>query len=139
MVEAYRLRHVLTCEPSLRPANWDLHTLGRWDVGANVFKVVGDQTGDSIRPYTAVTGSNETVFLNSSYAGPFNVDVQPLQNKSYPAPNVNLKSSGKDKRTVLPAIKQTWQGDGSTIYSDTVEIPDGQHPPKGYVVNSIDK
>lgn len=30
-------------------ANWGLHTLGRWDVGANVWKFVGDKTGDVIR------------------------------------------------------------------------------------------
>ena len=36
-------------EISTVEANWDLHTLGRFDVGANVFDFVGKKTGDHIR------------------------------------------------------------------------------------------
>ncbi len=38
-------------EISTVQANWGLHTLGRWDVGANVFRVVADATGDEVRPW----------------------------------------------------------------------------------------
>ncbi|KAI2487765.1 Phosphoesterase domain containing protein [Pyrenophora tritici-repentis] len=32
-------------------ANWNLHTLGRWDVGANVFGVMAEKTGDTVRKW----------------------------------------------------------------------------------------
>lgn len=120
-------------------ANWDLHTLGRWDVGANVFNLVAEKTFDIYRPWDAVTGSTPSVFLNSSFAGPFNEDVGVAP---YPIPNVNIVSPFTF-RTVLPAIRQTWgsfeqQLSAQQYYNDGVEIPDGQHPPKGYAVNTVD-
>ena len=120
-------------------ANWDLHTLGRWDVGANVFQFVGKKTGDHIRDQDAVTGANPTVFLNSSYAGVFNTG---FQNASYPAPNLNIKSP-HSLRTVLPAIVEAWGGNSRvyagkpSIYTADSAIPDGQHPPAGYAVNDV--
>lgn len=106
-------------EISTVEANWGLHTLGRWDVGANVFGVVAKETGDVYRPYTAVIGSNETVFLNSSQAGPFSTGKTP---GPYYAPNLKIKSP-KTGRTVLPAIAKTWAGSNSTVYTAGVEIP----------------
>lgn len=115
-------------------ANWNLHTLGRWDVGANVFDVVAKQTGDIYRPNVAATGENATIFYNSSYAGPFNED---FQRAPYPAPNLNIKSPGTH-RTVLPAIKKMWRGsEQRTYYTDDVEVPDGQNPPRGYAYNDV--
>ena len=114
-------------------ANWHLNTLGRWDVGANVFQTVAEKTGDVVRENTAVTGSNPTIFQNSSYAGPFNTDVGKAP---YPAPNVNIVSP-KTGRTVLPAIRRVW-GNKPSIYNNGVVIPDGQHPPAGYAVNTVD-
>ncbi|KAK0281753.1 hypothetical protein LTR35_007434 [Friedmanniomyces endolithicus] len=114
-------------------ANWNLNTLGRWDVGANVFQTVAEKTGDVVRENTAVTGSNPTVFQNSSYAGPFNTDVGKAP---YPAPNVNIVSP-KTGRTVLPAIRRVW-GNKPSIYNNGVVIPDGQHPPAGHAVNTVD-
>ncbi|KAH9825618.1 Phosphoesterase family [Teratosphaeria destructans] len=113
-------------------ANWDLHTLGRWDVGANVFKAVAETTGDQIRPFPAATGANATYFYNSSFAGPFNED---FEKAGYPAPNIHLV--GRSGRTVLPSIHQTWANATSTYYSDTVVVPDGQHPPPGYAYNDV--
>lgn len=113
-------------------ANWNLDTLGRWDVGANVFQVVGQQTGDAIRPNLAVTGPNETVFQNTSFAGPFNTE---FQTAGYPAPNVNLVSPN-GRRHVAPFIQEVWgHSDLSTYYTDSVVIPDGAHPPPGYAIN----
>lgn len=115
-------------ELSTVEANWDLHTLGRWDIGANVFKVVADETGDVYRPYDAVTSvSNETVFLNASTAGPLSSSkVGP-----YIAPNLCAESP-RTGRSILPAIAQTWKGSSETIYTDGVQIPDAQHPAKLY-------
>lgn len=107
-------------------ANWNLNTLGRWDVGANVFSMVANHTCDQIRTWDAVTGSNPTVYLNESYAGPFN---SKSANVPFPAPNLTMTMNG---RTVLPAVKSQWANATSVIYNDGVEIPDGMFPPKGY-------
>lgn len=107
-------------------ANWDLHTLGRWDVGANVFGVVADVTGDTNREWSGdvpFTG----MYYNESYDGVFN-DAASFA--VYPAPNLTVSRSG---RTVLPAIEKVWAGSESPVYySDVIEVPDGMHPPAGY-------
>jgi acid phosphatase len=111
-------------------ANWDLHTLGRWDVGANVFKVVADKTGDVVRPWDGKIAL-ENMYFNSSYAGVFNTDGG---NGRYPAPN--LSHNGPSGRTVLPSIKKTWKGSTAPSYYNTkVSIPDGLNPPAGYEPN----
>ncbi|KAI1124755.1 acid phosphatase phoa [Nemania abortiva] len=108
-------------------ANWGLHTLGRWDVGANVFKMVADKTGDVVRPWDGKVELAD-MYFNWSYAGVFNEDGG---NQRYPGPN--LACSSKSKRTVLPSIKEKWKGNPAPVYYDTkVAIPDGQHPPAGY-------
>ena len=107
-------------------ANWDLNTLGRWDVGANVFSVVANETGDKLRTWDAVTGTNPTVFLNESYAGPLN---SVNTHVPFPAPNLTTTMNG---RTVLPAVQMQWGSAGSSIYNDGIEIPDGMFPPQGY-------
>lgn len=119
-------------ELSTVEANWDLHTLGRWDVGANVFDLVAQQTGDEIRPNDAATGANPTIFYNSSFAGPFNTG---FQSAPYPAPNLNI-TSPVTGRTVSPAIAAVWANSTSSYYTDSVVVPDGQHPPAGYAVNN---
>lgn len=115
-------------------ANWGLHTLGKWDVGANVFKLVAEQTGDIYRPQESITGTAPTQFLNSSFAGPFNADFAAAP---YPIPNV-LAVSPNTLRTVLPSIVAQYallQNSVHAYYNNGVAIPDGQHPPKGYAVN----
>ena len=102
-------------------ANWDLHTLGRWDVGANVFSLVASQTSDNIREWKKP--DFDTVFLNSSYPGLFNSKDT---NVPLPVPNSKLVKHG---RSVLPAIGAIWSDWKSSYYADQVEIPDGQHPP----------
>jgi acid phosphatase len=103
-------------------ANWGLHTLGRWDVGANVFSFVAAKTGDGVRQWSGqVPLSN--MFFNASYAGK-------LSNKnksvSWPVPNSNAVYAG---RTVLPVIASTWGAQvGKSAYTTALEIPDGMHP-----------
>ncbi|KAG6915977.1 hypothetical protein DXG01_009029 [Tephrocybe rancida] len=77
-------------------ANWNLHTLGRWDVGANVLNFVGTVTGDATH-----VANVSTVLLNKSYPGIFNTGTWAKQ----PIPNTNLVVNG---RTVLPAIQTQW-------------------------------
>lgn len=109
-------------------ANWDLHTLGRFDVGANVFKMVADKTGDQVRSWSGDVPLNN-MYFNVSYAGPLN---KKGGNKRYPGPNLT-GTRALHKRTVLPSIKQAWQGSAAPVYYEPkLEIPDGQHPPAGY-------
>ncbi|CAE7010124.1 hypothetical protein P3342_003150 [Pyrenophora teres f. teres] len=49
-------------------ANWNLHTLGSWDVGANVFGVVAEKTGNAIRKWSGKV-KFEDMYFNTSYAG----------------------------------------------------------------------
>ncbi|EFX06642.1 acid phosphatase phoa [Grosmannia clavigera kw1407] len=112
-------------EISTAEANWDLPTLGRWDVGANVFQLVADRTGDTIREW------NETDFaahyFNSSYDGVFN---SAPKYGVYPKPALCLVHN---ERPVSPIVKATWRGSThSSYYKDTIENNDGLNPPAGY-------
>ncbi|KAH9906420.1 phosphoesterase-domain-containing protein [Xylariomycetidae sp. FL2044] len=106
-------------------ANWDLHTLGRFDVGANVFQMVADKTGDEVRSWDGEVALSD-MYFNSSYAGALNDEDG--GNKRYPGPNLKPY-----KRAVLPSIKKAWEGSPAPVYYSTgLATPDGQHPPKGY-------
>ncbi|KAH6606455.1 acid phosphatase [Trichoderma cornu-damae] len=109
-------------------ANWGLHTLGRFDVGANVYDWVAQKTGDRLREWSSAE-KLAGYFWNASYAGIFNEDGG---NHQYPAPNLKLDHSFSG-RTILPAIEKTWRhSKAATYYADTIELPDGLHPPQGY-------
>ncbi|CAJ2510287.1 Uu.00g061870.m01.CDS01 [Anthostomella pinea] len=108
-------------------ANWDLHTLGRFDVGANVFRMVADKTGDELRAWAGEFELAD-MYFNSSYAGALNDEGG---NKRFPRPN--LDGLAGSKRTVLPSIRDAWEGNPAPVYYTTgLETPDGQHPPAGY-------
>ncbi|KAK1988481.1 phosphoesterase [Colletotrichum cereale] len=114
-------------------ANWNLHTLGRWDVGANVWNFIGCKTGDAIRYWNAKIAGDIFVnyYWNQSYGGVFSN----VTNTShvYVAPNLNILGGGY--RTVLPAIARLWNGSRlPSYYSNIIEVPDALHPPTGYGV-----
>jgi len=116
-------------EISTVEANWGLSTLGRWDVGANVFDFVAKKTGDENCAWSAVTDATPTRFLNQSFAGPFSSVNSSVP---YPVPNVGLV---RNSRNVLSKISQTWAGAAlqkRSYYKNTVEIPDGRNPPAGW-------
>ncbi len=109
-------------------ANWGLPTLGRWDVGANVYQVVADKTGDRLRTYTPANLAKH--FYNQSYDGVFNSNPKyPV----YPSPNLRLEHNG---RSVAKGIQRTWKAackpSNPTYYENTIEVNDGLNPPKGY-------
>lgn len=115
-------------------ANWGLHTLGRWDVGANVWRWVGKKTGDRIREWSRrVAGDSfENYYWNQSYGGVFS--SANTTSHSYVAPNLRIRSPGTH-RTVLPAIARLWAGSSlPDYYRDVIEVPDALHPPKGFEV-----
>lgn len=88
-------------ELSTVEANWGLHTLGRWDVGANVWQFVAKQTGDEIRKWNSrIAGDGfENYLYNQSYGGVFSNANDTTH--TYVAPNIHLERNG---RTILPAI-----------------------------------
>lgn len=108
-------------------ANWGLHTLGRYDVGANVFQWVARKTGDTVRQWSSSAGVDQpfsSMYFNYSYPGIFN-------SKTYAAQPVPNSLSFQNLRTVLPSIIAQWIGqEASTVYSGALEIPDGYHQPK---------
>ncbi|KOS18495.1 putative acid phosphatase [Escovopsis weberi] len=108
-------------------ANWNLPTLGRNDVGANVWRFVADQTGDKIRAWDTTMGPFP--LLNDSYAGPLNDKT--INQQRYPAPNLNIKTT--TGRGVSPSIKKIWQNsDAPTYYDEAVNVFTGSFPPKGF-------
>jgi acid phosphatase len=116
-------------EISTVEANWDLPTLGRWDVGANVYEMVANKTGDRLRDWSKCGKDFDTYYYNQSYGGTFNTAGG---NKQFPAPNLKLDKSFSG-REILSSIKETWKGSNNpTYYKDVIEVPDGLNPPKGY-------
>ena len=114
-------------------ANWDLPTLGRWDVGANVYKWVADRTGDKVRQWCS-----QTAFKNHTYArpygGPYNEDDG--AHFAIPKPNLALDPSRSGRR-ILESIRDAWENSTApTYYKDTIQAADGYNPPNGYVCPS---
>ncbi|KAG6863432.1 hypothetical protein C0993_011464 [Termitomyces sp. T159_Od127] len=98
-------------------ANWNLHTLGRYDVGANVLSFVGGVTGDTIQTTTS------SITLNSGYPGIFSSSKYAKQ----PVPNSNLLING---RTVLPSIVSEWSSQVEcSVYSGQLVPPSASNPP----------
>ncbi|KAN0110208.1 acid phosphatase [Hyaloscypha variabilis] len=110
-------------EISTVEANWDLYTLGRWDVGANVFANVAKYTGDRIRKWSTTPDLAHRYF-NSSYAGIFNSHGLWAPQ---PVPDCHSRRNG---RTTLPAIKAQWESQqDKNYYHGELEVPDGLNPP----------
>lgn len=106
-------------------ANWGLHTLGRWDVGANVFKFAAAKTGDVVRAWSSANSRPlADRFFNQSYPGLFNTANR---NVPLPVPNTAEVYNG---RTVLQKIKDGWAFlQSESYYTTALEIPDGLNPP----------
>lgn len=112
-------------ELSTVEANWGLHTLGRWDVGANVFQIVAEHSGDLVRPWSQHAAGEPLSerYFNLSYSGIFNSKTWAPQ----PVPDVFSWVNG---RTTLPSIVETWiTQEYKNYYHGQLEIPDGLNPP----------
>lgn len=118
-------------EMSSIEANWGLHTLGRWDVGANVWAFVARKTRDTIRKWNSniAGGPLESYYWNQSYGGVFNSACN--TSHVYVAPNLCLVHNG---RTVLPSIANNHKYQLPDYYRDIIEVPDALHPPKIFEV-----
>jgi acid phosphatase len=92
-------------------ANWGLPSLGRWDCGANLFKIIADKVG-----YTNWDVELENVYFNHSYPGPIS---SKNNSPGWPAPATRARcSSGHG---ILPLVHKTWAGTTPTYdYSSPV-------------------
>jgi acid phosphatase len=80
--------------------NWDLPNLGRYDVGANVFKLVSDQTGYVNHPPADTASVNNSL----SYGGFLNSN--PAAYLPIPAPNLQLVGAGG--QGVVERVQSDW-------------------------------
>ena len=100
--------------------NWGLPTLGRYDVGANVFSLVASKTG-----YTSNHAPANMASINNSlsYDGFLNTD--PAKYKMIPTPN--LKAVGAGGQGVERMVGITWaqHADDLTPYDGSGDFADG--------------
>ncbi|KAL1838295.1 hypothetical protein VTJ49DRAFT_2835 [Mycothermus thermophilus] len=80
-------------------ANWGLHNLGRYDVGANVFKFVAEKVG-----YAGNRDPENAKSVNNSASYPGALYDDPAKRLPIPPPNTRLIGAGG--MPVLPAIIQ---------------------------------
>lgn len=83
--------------------NWSLANLGRFDVGANVFKTVADKTGWTGN-YDLTADEQSKVDLSVSYSGSLNSD--PNMIRPVPPPNLGLVGAGA--KGVLNEVRKLW-------------------------------
>jgi acid phosphatase len=100
--------------------NWDLPNLGRYDVGANVFKLVADKTGYKNEQYDV-----STVNLSASYSGFLNAGAYG------PIPPPNLQLVGAGGQGILAAVSEKWQSTigETTPYDGSGKVYDANSPP----------
>ncbi|KAK3297889.1 phosphoesterase family-domain-containing protein [Chaetomium fimeti] len=108
-------------------ANWGLHNLGRYDVGANVFKFVADKVG-----YTANKDPENLPTVNNSVSYPGMLHNDSSVRLPIPVPNMKLVGAGG--LGILPSIKAAWSGaqTGQTPYDGGGRVFDGDRNPPVY-------
>ena len=108
-------------------ANWGLNTLGRWDVGANVYKWVAEKTGDKVREWSGKVPLSQ-MFFNESYAGKLNDENN--ASVPWPVPNTREEYAG---RCVYSGVVKAWGAlADQSAYTTALEVPDGIHPDAEY-------
>lgn len=105
--------------------NWDLPSLGRYDVGANVFQLVANAT----RYENQNIVDTAKIHLNQSYSG----YLSSVHNISIPTPHANLVGAGH--QGVLDSITSAWVngagcGSFSTPYNGSDLVFDAFSPPQ---------
>lgn len=104
--------------------NWDLPNLGRYDVGANVFKFVADAGGykHNKDPENAAAVDNSL-----SYFGILHNETEHV----VPIPRPNMKLIGSSGRGILEDIKEAWPPTKKdrTPYDGSGRVHDAGHPP----------
>lgn len=99
--------------------NWELPNLGRYDVGANVFKLVADKTGYKNHASDDIAAVNNSL----SYGGFLNWNPR----KYLPIPPPNLKLIGAGGHSVADVVQQQWNlaVNDKTPYDGSGHLYDG--------------
>lgn len=99
--------------------NWDLPNLGRYDVGANVFELVAQQTGYTNSPPPNVGSVNNSL----SYAGYLNSDSK----KYLDIPPINIQLIGAGGKGVIESAKYIWKmvANQESPYDGSGKVYDG--------------
>ncbi|KAK3986631.1 putative acid phosphatase [Cladorrhinum sp. PSN332] len=109
--------------------NWQLPNLGRYDVGANVFKFVAERT-----KYKKNRDPENRRAVNNSVSYPGLLNSDPAKVLPIPVPNSKLIGAGG--RPVLDSIKSTWasasMGSWQTPYDGSGKVFDGDKSPPEY-------
>lgn len=99
--------------------NWNLPNLGRYDVGANVFQLVANQTGYANHP------PGDLAYVNNSlsYSGFLNSDAS----KYLPIPAPNLQLTGAGGKGVDATVASAWASASGedTPYNGSGDTYDG--------------
>jgi acid phosphatase len=90
-------------------------------VGANVFSLVANKTGDTVRTHPDIS----SVYLNESYPGVFNND----KNNWAPMPMPNTSMVWAGRKVLDSVVQNSESGSGETYYTTDLVIPDKAHPP----------
>jgi hypothetical protein len=114
-------------------ANWGLPNLGRYDVGANVFRFVADAAG-----YTGNRDPDNPASVNNSVSYPGLLHDDPSLRLPIPAPNTLLVGAGG--LPVLDSIKKTWSDTAKapTPYDGSGRVFDGDRNPPAYNLPAAD-
>lgn len=96
-------------------ANWGLPSLGRWDCGANLLKLVADKVG-----YTNWKVDETNLWLNESLPGPLSTGKLSKHRSNWPIPATNATcSSGHG---ILKSVVDAYKGQVPT-YNYTAPLP----------------
>ncbi|KAM7193362.1 Phosphoesterase family domain containing protein [Naviculisporaceae sp. PSN 640] len=103
--------------------NWDLPNLGRYDVGANLFRFVGETTGYEVAARLRDPTNADSVNNSESYPGFLSEDAS----KWLPIPVPNLNLVGSSGKSVVEVVVKNWAGavDNHTPYDGSGKVQDG--------------
>lgn len=88
--------------------NWGLNTLGRYDVGANVWKFMADATG-----YENAGDPDTLAGVNNSLSYPGFLNMDPAKYKPIPPPNMQLVGAGG--KGILSNVYNMWRSQGAEL------------------------
>ncbi|KAJ5715415.1 uncharacterized protein N7483_012596 [Penicillium malachiteum] len=100
-------------------ANWGLPSLGRWDCGANLLKLVAEKTG-----YTNWEVDYDNLYINETYPGPLSDGDYSTYEPLWPVPATSGKCSAG--HGIADIVKSTWKGQEAT-YNYTSPVPYNSH------------
>ncbi|KAJ5378023.1 Phosphate-repressible acid phosphatase [Penicillium cataractarum] len=100
-------------------ANWGLPSLGRWDCGANLLKLVADKTG-YVNWDVDLTTIAEKDYFNQTAPGPLSDNIYSKYSSEWPIPTTNERCSAG--HGILNTVKKTYAGHKAT-YNYTSPVP----------------